>query len=41
MICDDVKVWLEVLGVKVFGSVFRKIVFVVVGIEVGFKLIKV
>lgn len=29
------------LGVKVFGSVLKKISFVVVGIEVGFKLDKV
>lgn len=40
-ICDQVKQYLEVLGVKVFGSVFGKIVRVVVGEFVGFKLDKV
>lgn len=41
MIWDEVKVYLQKLGVKVSGSVFKKSSVVVVGEKVGFKLIKV
>lgn len=41
MLCDDVKVWLVELGVKVVGSVLKKIDLVIVGEAVGFKLVKV
>lgn len=41
MLCDDVKVWLVELGVKVVGSVLKKIDLVIVGEVVGFKLVKV
>lgn len=38
---DEVKVMIEVVGGKVVGFVLKKIDFVVVGEEVGFKLEKV
>lgn len=41
MSCDDVKVRLVELGVKVVGSVSKKIDLVIVGEVVGFKLVKV
>lgn len=39
--CDEVKVMLEVVGVKVLGLVLKKIDYVVVGEEVGSKFVKV
>lgn len=41
MICDEVKVCVECLGVKVVGLVFKKIDFLVVGSGVGLKVKKV
>lgn len=41
LMCDVVKEMFEVVGVKVVGLVLKKMDYVVVGVEVGSKFVKV